>query len=243
VYKNPKQVIYCLTNKMIFRQYVGSSSNFGHRKIDHLSRLKKHNHWIEKLQNDFDLFGEFGFEFFILEELGGLDKKQLEEKEQKWIDLLHPVYNLSLVAGSNIRTNAKAPGALEKMRKALTGRKQPPELVAKRAATMVKNGKHHLKRLTLEQKQHLSEINIGERNPNWGLYRSDETKRKQSEAIAKTYLGAISPNGQIYAPIHNMSRFCVEHGLRVSSMVALMHKRINIHKGWKRFEPGEPNQV
>jgi hypothetical protein len=125
----------------------------------------------------------------------------------------------------------------------MTGRKQSPEHIAKRVATMIRNGKQHLKRLTPEQKQHLSEINTGERNPNWGLHRSDETKKKQSEAIGKYYSGAISPTGEIFSPIHNMSKFCVEHGLEVSNMIALMHGRVRICKGWKRLDTGDQNSA
>ena len=153
------------------------------------------------------------------------------------MDFLHPEYNLNPIAGNNICEKAHSQESIEKMRHSLTGRKQPPELIAKRVATMIKNGKQHLKRLTPEQKQHLSKINTGERNPNWGLHRSAETKKKQSDAIGKDYIGAISPTGEVFAPIHNMSKFCVEHRLCVSNMVALMHGRVKICKGWKLLEP------
>lgn len=39
--------------------------------------------------------------------------------------------------------------------------------------------------LTEAQKRHLSEINMGPRNPNYGLKRSAETRRKMSEAMSK----------------------------------------------------------
>lgn len=37
--------------------------------------------------------------------------------------------------------------------------------------------------LTEEQKKHLSEINMGEKNPNYGLKRSEETRRLMSKAM------------------------------------------------------------
>lgn len=38
--------------------------------------------------------------------------------------------------------------------------------------------------LTDEQKKHLSEINMGDKNPNYGLKRSEETRKRMSEAMA-----------------------------------------------------------
>lgn len=37
--------------------------------------------------------------------------------------------------------------------------------------------------LTEEEKKHLSEINMGEKNPNYGLKRSEKTKRRMSESM------------------------------------------------------------
>lgn len=59
------------------------------------------------------------------------------------------------------------------------GKKLPPR--SKETIEKIKS-KLRLQTLTPEQKQHLSEINQGEKNPNWGLKRSDETKQKQAEA-------------------------------------------------------------
>ena len=48
------------------------------------------------------------------------------------------------------------------------------------------------RRLTNAQRQHLSEINRGERNPNYGLKRSAETRRRMSEAMAGRKHGEMS---------------------------------------------------
>lgn len=46
--------------------------------------------------------------------------------------------------------------------------------------------------LTDEQKKHLSIINTGEKNPNFGLKRSEETRRKMSEAMKGKKRGRMS---------------------------------------------------
>jgi group I intron endonuclease len=213
-----------------------------HRMLDHFYRLKNNKHWGEQFQHDYNLFGKEAFETYVLEHCNDITEEQLFEKEQKWIDLLHPVYNINPLAGYFTIGRPISKNSIDKMRRALTGRKQTPEHIARRLATIaekMKNGTLHYKSLTPEQKQHLSEINTGERNPNWGLHRSNETKRKQSESRGQCYVGAVSPTGEIFAPIHNMSKFCVEHGLCVSNMIALMHGRIRSSLGWKRLEPGK----
>lgn len=50
----------------------------------------------------------------------------------------------------------------------------------------------HERYLTEEEKQHLSEINMGEKNPNYGLKRSEETRRKMSEAMKGRKHGKMS---------------------------------------------------
>ena len=48
------------------------------------------------------------------------------------------------------------------------------------------------KKLTKEQKEYLSAINLGERNPNYGLKRSAETRRRMSEAMKGKKHGEMS---------------------------------------------------
>lgn len=46
--------------------------------------------------------------------------------------------------------------------------------------------------LTDEQKQHLSNINMGKKNPNYGLKRSEETRKRMSEAMRGKKKGPMS---------------------------------------------------
>lgn len=46
--------------------------------------------------------------------------------------------------------------------------------------------------LTEDQKRHLSEINMGKNNPNYGLKRSKETRHRMSESMMGKHTGALS---------------------------------------------------
>ena len=77
------------------------------------------------------------------------------------------------------------------------------------------------KRLTEEQKKHLSAINTGKRNPNYGIKRSEETRKRMSNAM-KGKLRGIMPQSQREAisrgnkgkqrPWFNKRVMCVETG-------------------------------
>lgn len=48
----------------------------------------------------------------------------------------------------------------------------------------------------------------------------------------KTYIGVISPDGVVYSPITNLSRFAKEHGLDIRDLRHLVHGRQKIYHGW-----------
>jgi group I intron endonuclease len=81
------------------RCYIGSAVNFDDRKRRHLHDLRHRKHHSVKLQRAWDKYGEFNFEFEILEQC---DRSELIASEQRWIDLVHPQFNVERVAGSSI---------------------------------------------------------------------------------------------------------------------------------------------
>jgi group I intron endonuclease len=221
----------CLRNG---HKYVGSTTNLAHRKRQHFSDLKTRRHGNPRLQKDYDEFGKAGFSFSILE-LATPDN--LLDVEQKWIDLLLPEYNAELKAGkstshvSKEEVKEKISNSVRELWKDEEYRKQHCKPRNWKRGVPPRTGV----KLSDEEKQKLREMNLGENNPNYGLHRSEETKRIMSAKMAKTYAGAVSPDGEIFAPIHHMRNFCKEHDLGESSMVALMHGRIKQHKGWTKF--------
>lgn len=88
--------IYCIENIKTKIQYIGSSNNYKGRIANHFYRLRNNKHHSKYLQNSYNKHSELFFKYYIIEEC---DEEQLIEKEQYWIDLLKPKYNLCLIAG------------------------------------------------------------------------------------------------------------------------------------------------
>ena len=116
--------IYLITNVINKKQYVGSSFNVYYRMQNHRCRLAKNNHKNPKLQNGYNKYGLSKFAFTILEFVE--DKDKLLEREQYYIDLLKPWYNILQFAGN------------------VSGLKHTPETIQKCiAASVRRTGTHH----------------------------------------------------------------------------------------------------
>lgn len=104
---------YIIKNNINNNLYVGSSENLYKRKSIHLISLKSGKHHSYKLQEEFNLFGETAFSFFIIQsipfqqwsEKGFIKSLQSEDKKKKYkldlkseestlIRLLQPFYNI-----------------------------------------------------------------------------------------------------------------------------------------------------
>lgn len=79
------------------RCYVGSAVNLNKRKAQHFRLLLKNTHHSIKLQNHYNKYGKNDLEFCIIE-LCSVDN--LIIREQCFIDLLNPCFNICMVAGS-----------------------------------------------------------------------------------------------------------------------------------------------
>jgi len=230
--------VYRIMNMINGHSYIGSSNFVQHRRDSHFSLLQRGMHHSKEFQDDFNIYGKSVFETRVIERN---TRDKLLEREQFWIDIFKPEYNINGKSGNVIPESAKTPEAKTKIRKSVSELWKDPTYRMKHCKPRNwKNGVPNRRgvKLTEEQKQHLSEINSGENNPNYGLHRSEETKMKQSLGHTKPnkYPGAISPDGTIYAPINNMSAFCREHDLGVSEMISVMHLRRKSHKGWTLYK-------
>lgn len=66
--------IYTITNKVTGKLYIGESLDIYRRwHKEHISKLRKKQHYNKGLQNDFNKYGEENFEFEILERFSGDD--------------------------------------------------------------------------------------------------------------------------------------------------------------------------
>lgn len=69
----------------------------------------------------------------------------------------------------------------------------------------------------------------------YGEEKGKEIREKRSKAIAKTYEGfcLISPEGEKFYEITNVSSFCRERGLTASHFRRVLSGHFKSHKGWK----------
>ena len=85
--------IYIITNKINGNRYIGSSNNIRRRLWKHRSLLRHNKHENSHLQNAWNKYTENNFIYSILEIC---EIKNLLDREQYYIDLLKPEYNIDI---------------------------------------------------------------------------------------------------------------------------------------------------
>lgn len=113
-----KNVIYKIENTKNGKFYIGSAVCFNKRKSSHLSDLKLKKHHNKYLQRSYNKYGLENLIFIIVE--SNIERSKLLEKEQYYIDILNPAYNLCRIAGSTLGVHPSKE-AIEKMRKKRIG--------------------------------------------------------------------------------------------------------------------------
>lgn len=83
--------IYKIVNLKNGKFYIGSAINLHNRKLAHFGRLRNNGHKNPHLQSSWNKYGKDSFEFSIIEEC---DIDSLLDKEQYYIDVLKPHYNI-----------------------------------------------------------------------------------------------------------------------------------------------------
>ena len=169
--------IYCITNTITNKVYVGSTVNLHRRCVAHLRTLRANKHHSAKLQRAWNKYGEEAFVFAVLLEC---DKKLLSDLEQFFVDKLHAYtdgYNIYSLVGYN--------PALHKGAK--KGHKHTKETKIKMS---ISASKVQRKPLSEEHKEKLRQTQLGRKfTPEekaavtagkLGKPRSEETKAKLS---------------------------------------------------------------
>ena len=103
--------IYLIKNIVNNKIYIGSAKDINRRWVQHKSSLRLQTHHSKKLQNGFNKYGVDAFVYSIVE-LCSEDAMMI--KEQYWIDLLTPWYNVSLKAVSGGTTLKGKPWPLKR---------------------------------------------------------------------------------------------------------------------------------
>src|SRR4030042_3730087 len=223
--------IYQIVNVETGERYIGSTKKFAHRKATHLHSLRSKQRSCPKLQDAFNKHGEKSFKFLILEYVQ-TNKERLIEREQFWINTLHPEYNDNLIAGSAIPRSARTPKAIKLISQSIEQLWDDPEYRAKHCKP--RNWKNGIPnrtgvKLSDETKEKIRQANLGKNNPHYGKPRSQGFLDK----VRKIYPGVVSPDGEIYSYVIGLNKFCREHNLDSGQMSRLMSGKVQTYKGWK----------
>lgn len=175
----PTSGIYRITNTVSGKFYIGSAVNIDARWRSHRHKLAKGTHHSSHLQNSYNKHGLSSFVFEVVEVV--CDKTQLISTEQRWIDDLCPVFNMSPTAGSPLGVK-HTPETCAKMSASRMGRKHSAEHIAKRVAKII-GCKHPPK--TPEQLARMADAQRGKKH-------TDEHKAKISRALKGRAKGPMS---------------------------------------------------
>jgi group I intron endonuclease len=200
-----KSGVYKITNTDNGKIYVGSSVNLSARKAEHLRTLRRNCHDNQHLQRSFNIHGEQAFKFSVLEYVE--DKNKLLEREQYYIDTLNACeksigYNICKTAGNCLGRPCK-----QETRKALSkankGKKRSNEFC-----------------------RDCAERASGKRNPFFGKHRSEETKKKISDAL----------KGRKAKPLTEEHRKKISKSLRGRKRRPLtINEKCSISEGLKKY--------
>lgn len=124
----------------------------------------------------------YGHSNFSLEILEYCSPNDAVSREQYYIDLLKPKYNILLTAGSFLGFK-HSELSIKKMSEVKKGKKHSEETLARMSAAKLGINNHmYGKTLSEETKKKLSEAKKCENHPSFGKTYSEETKAKMSEA-------------------------------------------------------------
>lgn len=99
---NGKSGVYRWINNINGKTYVGSSINLSHRFYQYYS-LRIMEYTLQKSQSHiFKALIKYGYSSFSLEILEYCEPSKVIEREQFYLDLLSPIYNILKIAGSRL---------------------------------------------------------------------------------------------------------------------------------------------
>lgn len=171
--------VYCIRNLTTGSFYIGSTArSIDRRWLEHRNELDAGTHANYRLQPDWKFYGESGFKFSIIE---ACPPDKCLGREQWFIDIFDPVYNISRIAGAPMKGRKQSPEARAKIGAASRGNKHclghypSPETRAKMGISQA--GRHH----TPEARAKISAAMMGNQR-GLGHHPSKDARSKMSAA-------------------------------------------------------------
>lgn len=140
-----KSGIYRFTNKLNGNFYIGSSQNLSKRFAQYFNLSE-----ISTVKNDLTISRaliKYGYFNFILEILEYCDVPVLLEREQYYLDLLKPAYNIAKIAGSTLGVpkSAETKAKISETLKDFYGEKNGPFFCKTHTAPVALPGREELR--------------------------------------------------------------------------------------------------
>lgn len=171
--------IYEIRNQINGNCYIGSTARLEKRWREHLNQLRRQQHPNRYLQAAFDKYEEGAFIFSILE---NAKSQMLLAREQHYLDMLKPKYNIAPVAGNSLGCR-RSPETCKRISEAQSGEQN--SFYGKHHSDKVKkivSETHKGKPLSEKHRQKIRVAMSGSRHHNYGKHPSDETRRRLSDA-------------------------------------------------------------
>lgn len=174
--------IYEIRNIENGKRYIGSTVSMSRRWVLHKVLLKLNKHHSQHLQNSYNKYGKDCFVFEVIEEC---DRHLLMEREQYYIDIMKPEYNMSPTATSvlGLKHTAEARAHMSAAQIGNThnrGRKHTDEARRNMSLSQIGNKKNLGRIFTKEDREKISSSTKGK---NLGRKFTQEHKDKISNAL------------------------------------------------------------
>lgn len=243
--------IYQILNKVNGKFYIGSTKDWYTRKSQHLQHLTRDKSPSKILQNSWNKYGESSFEFVVLEVVEIQD--QLIEREQHYIDILKPEFNVRKIADRNSGISFKMPveSNIIRARKLMkpilqydlnnnfikewdsaASVEKGLGISRSQICTNLKGNQRTCRGFIFKYKVNPVEYH-GTKVKNKRKFPTDELlKSRKAEIKAKTYQVTF-PCGKIEV-VTNLKNFAVENNLKYGTLqMLLLYKDRVSKKGWK----------
>lgn len=227
--------VYRIKNMINGKIYIGSSLYAEQRMRRHKSNLNAGKHHSIHLQRSWDKHGASAFEFELLEVV---EEENLLAREQFYMDLYKPEFNIYPTAGSSFgykhseETRLKYKAAQAARPKEVNTKISLSNKGKKRTKEAIENYRNVYRNKTDEEKLSTVTPMLKARK---GIPVSEAGKGRIAASNMRQFK-VVSPDGEEFE-IENLTKFCKQRGLDRTCMTRVSIGANKHHKGWKCINP------